>query len=70
LAKPRRGDRNRNLAAADDDAGHDALGLQIHHADDVAFGAVVHRLAADGEIEAGGLVDQRDVLVARHQVGF
>ena len=69
-AKTRRCDCNRDLAAADHGAGYRALGLQVEHADDVAFGTVVQRLAADGEIEAGGFVDQRDILVALHQIGF
>ena len=61
-------DRDRDLAAADHGAGHRALGLQIEDVDDVAFGAVLQRLAADGEIEPGGLEDQGDALVALHQI--
>ena len=45
-----------------------ALRLQVEHADHVAFGAAVERLAANGEIEAGGFVDQGDVFVALHQI--
>ena len=66
--KAGRGDRDRDLAAADHDARHGALGLQIEHVDDVAFGAAFHRLAANGEVEPGGLVDQGDILVALHQI--
>jgi hypothetical protein len=51
--KAGRGDGDRDLAAADHDAGYRALGLQIEHVDDVAFGAAVDRLAANGEIEPG-----------------
>ena len=68
--KARRGDRDRDLAAADHDAGHRALGLQVEHVDDVAFGAALDRLAAHGQIKPGGFVDQRDVLVALHEVGL
>ena len=42
---------DRDLAAADHDARHRALRLQIEHVDHVAFGAAVQRLAADGEVQ-------------------
>ena len=61
---------DRDLAAADDDAGHGALGLQVDHVDDVAFGAALQRLAANGEIESDRLVDQDDGLVLLHQIGL
>ena len=63
-------DRDRDLAAAGDDALNGALGLQVEHVDDVAFGAAFQRLAANGEIDAGHLVDQRDGLVALHEIGL
>ena len=68
--KAGRCDCDRNLAAADHDAGHRALRLQIEHVDDVAFGAAVQRLAANGEIETGGFVSEGDALVALHQIGL
>ena len=46
------------------------LDCRFMHVDDVAFGAALQRLAANGEIEPGGFVDQRYVLIARHQIGF
>src|SRR6202046_2555909 len=57
-----------DASAADDDAGHRALRLQIEHVDHIAFGAPFHRLAANGEIEAGGFVNQGDIVVALHQI--
>jgi len=66
--KAGRCDRDSDLVAADDDAGHRALRLQIEHVDHIAFGAPFHRLAANGEIEAGGFVNQGDIVVALHQI--
>ena len=68
--RARRRDLDRDLAAAGDGAGHRALGLDVEHADNVAFGAVVERLAARGEVKAGGLEDHGDGLVALHQIGL
>ena len=61
---------DRDLAAAGDDAGDGALGLQVHHVDDVAFGAALQRLAANGEMKSDRLVDQGHGLVLLHQIGL
>src|SRR5207244_5385013 len=61
---------DRDLAAGGDDAGQRALGLHVEHADGVTLGAALNRLTARGEIEAGHLVDDGDVLVALHEFGL